>query len=529
MDEGVSMEPDGPVIKSVLEVTTQFWCRLTLSLPEWQARLEESPDELHQVEAEVHRTMARGADTIVAGLISLVLQGETVKRQREASRKSFSYRLSRGRKRAVRVKLLGGLLVWVCSLYCQPRRKWMRKDTEKKPGVFLGAAELGISGGSSPGLISRVARQAAICPSLDLAQEELARSGVELDIKSVRRVAYRCGERMLRIRKCQMEQWREESLAAGDELAGQRVCVQLDGGRTKIRGEMRVANKHSSQLNEDGHVIEDAPGRSKKRPQKTYAADWREPKLLTIFVHGDNGKMNKTYKATIDGTFLGPDATAELIAMHLHRLGAAQAASITFCGDGAPWIWDRVPTIVKQAHLENVKIHEVLDNYHAAHHISQALASLGLNDKERMPLYREHRSRLRNGQWRRVVEELKGLAEEEPADAKIHTEIAYLEKHGTAGRLAYVQFQKLGIPLGSGAIESRIRQVINLRMKNNATFWREQNAEIMLQLRAQVISRRWDDWMTHIRQFARQDARTEWTWQPLPMSCKHEANLTNTA
>jgi hypothetical protein len=36
----------------------------------------------------------------------------------------------------------------------------------------------------------------------------------------------------------------------------------------------------------------------------------------------------------------------------------------------------------------------VLDNCHAAHHISLALASLGLNESQRMPLYRELRHRV---------------------------------------------------------------------------------------------------------------------------------------
>ena len=72
----------------------------------------------------------------------------------------------------------------------------------------------------------------------------------------------------------------------------------------------------------------------------------------------------------------------------------------------------RIPTIVRVAKLGGVPIHEVLDCCHAALHISLALAAMGLAfDRERMPLYREHRTLLRNGQWRRVVEELTGLAE----------------------------------------------------------------------------------------------------------------------
>jgi hypothetical protein len=87
-----------------------------------------------------------------------------------------------------------------------------------------------------------------------------------------------------------------------------------------------------------------------------------------------------------DELFELTDALAELVAMHLHRLGAGEAASVTFVADGAPWIWDRIATIVKLAKLEGVAIHEVLDCCHAAHHISLALAALGQTHEERMPL-----------------------------------------------------------------------------------------------------------------------------------------------
>ena len=211
---------------------------------------------------------------------------------------------------------------------------------------------------------------------------------------------------------------------------------------------------------------------------------------------------------------------AELIAMHLHRLGAARAASITFAADGAPWIWDRLPTIVRLAKLEGVPIHEVLDCCHAAHHISLALAAMGLSERQRMPLYREHRTLLRNGQWRRVVEELTELAEMDGEGEDARTEIAYLTKHGEAGRLQYPTFRRLGIPLGSGAIESSIRRVINLRLKNNGMFWREEHAEAMLQVRAAVISKRWDERVEAMRKHLRYDRRMDWKWQPQAMSSK---------
>lgn len=348
--------------------------------------------------------------------------------------------------------------------------------------------------------------------------------------KSVRRITYQSGDNLLRLRKHELLQWRQGELAAGDELKGKRVTVQIDGGRTKIRGELRAAEAFREHLDEDGLVTEDAPGRSKRRRKKTFDADWREPKLITIFAHDENGKMVRKSKATLDGTFSGPDAIAELVAMHLHRLGAREALSVTFVGDGAPWIWDRISRIVELAKLGEVKVHEVLDNYHASHHISLALAALGLNDQERLPLYRQHRTLLRNGQWRRVVEELSGLAEGDwQSHPKLTTEVAYLKKHGEAGRLAYPAFRKLGLPLGSGAIESGVRRVINLRLKSNATFWREPNAETMLQVRAQVISDRWDERLAESRAILRRHAIKDTTWEPQSMSSKTEGAAANHA
>ncbi|MFN6330815.1 MAG: hypothetical protein ACK45A_03555, partial [Planctomyces sp.] len=173
---------------------------------------------------------------------------------------------------------------------------------------------------------------------------------------------------------------------------------------------------------------------------------------MTIFVHDENGRMVKQTRATIDGTFTGPDAMSEVVAMHLHRLGAAKAQSICFVSDGAVWIWDRIRSIVKRAGIpDSVKIHEVLDNCHAVHHVSLALSALGISDEDRNPLYRELRTRLRNGQWRSVVAELEMLSTENPEYPRIQTEVSYLRHHGEAGHLAYPAFRGHGLPLGSGA------------------------------------------------------------------------------
>ncbi|GCL40299.1 hypothetical protein SR1949_54370 [Sphaerospermopsis reniformis] len=54
------------------------------------------------------------------------------------------------------------------------------------------------------------------------------------------------------------------------------------------------------------------------------------------------------------------------------------------------------------------------------------------------------------------------------------------------------------LPIGSGAIESLIRQVVNLRMKGNSKFWLRENAEIMLHLRCQWIAGNWNNFCNSI-------------------------------
>lgn len=511
---------NSPPVVSPEEMAGRFHGELIGAMPDWKRRLGEDPSRLAELEHDVRDAFSRGADLVVAGLIALVMKQAGFDEACEQTRQNYRFPLSRGRTRPLRIRLLGGLLVWVTSLYCEPRGGWFRKREENVPGLHIELAQFGFGKGCSPALESRVSRQAALCPSLQLAHEELAREGLGMNVKTIARITYQCGQGLLALRSDELMQWRQGKLPAGKEFEGKRISVQIDGGRTKIRGALRPAAAEREATDEEGLLVENAPGRSKKRPRQTFDAEWREPKLLTIFVHDEHGRMEKQSRAVVDGTFLGPDATAELVAMHLHRLGAARATSITFGGDGAPWIWDRIPTIVRLAKLEGVPIHEVLDCCHAAHHISLALAAMGQNERERMPLYREHRTLLRNGQWRRVVEELTGLAEMDARNEDVRTEIAYLRKHGEAGRLQYPTFRKLGLPLGSGAIESSIRRVINLRLKNNGMFWREEHAEEMLQVRAQVISKRWDDRVTAMRKHLCYDGRTDWKWEPQAMSSK---------
>ncbi len=234
---------------------------------------------------------------------------------------------------------------------------------------------------------------------------------------------------------------------------------------------------------------------------------------MTIFEIDAQGKMTKKHQQPlIDGTLLGPDHVAELAAYHLHRLGVAEAELVVFVSDGAHWIWDRLEWIEQRAGLDPSRTVHVLDFCHAAHHVSLALQTLGWDEAMRRETYGRLRTLLKNSRWEEVTRQLIQWARSQPENKDIWTEIRYLTIHGEEGHLSYVTFRCRGIPCGSGAIESAIRRVINQRLKSNAMYWRQENAEAVFAVRATLLCDRWEETLTRVRHSMARDRRLAWRW-----------------
>jgi hypothetical protein len=294
--------------------------------------------------------------------------------------------------------------------------------------------------------------------------------------------------------------YRAGQVPAGKEFAGRRLGVFVDGGRTRLR---RVTRKQR--------------GRGKHKKQKRrYKADWREPKLLIIYEMDQRGRMVPGSRPVIDGTFGGPDALLELLAFHLHRMGAARARVVSLGADGAPWFWDRLDWLVARVGLAASRVVRTLDWCHGVHHISLALEQLIQDGGVRKRVFKKLRKWLRQGRWLKVTGELMGLAFEQDLklDHAVWTPIQYLERHGEAGHLDYARYRRRGLPSGSGAIESAIRRVINLRLKGSSISWLEENAEAMLVMRANVLSDRWDETFAKVCESMASDRTLDWLWQP---------------
>jgi predicted TIM-barrel fold metal-dependent hydrolase len=96
---------------------------------------------------------------------------------------------------------------------------------------------------------------------------------------------------------------------------------------------------------------------------------------LRIYVVNNKGQLEKSLAPIIDGSLNGPDGVFQLIYDYLRAINIEQADKVLFVADGAHWIWNRIPKLIKNLGLQSDQIHELLDFYHAVEHIS-SVASL---------------------------------------------------------------------------------------------------------------------------------------------------------
>jgi len=431
------------------------------------------PAALLDFESRLYPLLARfGGDPVVAAVIDAAHEDPEVCARVLTLAATSPAGLQRS-SQPVRATLFGGSEVEVATPYFLKRRP--RKKTNKggggvqaRPGVKArGKAgngfypilnDLGILNRVSPILASEISRMVA-SGTMEDAQAILATRGLHLNIKVVRRVALSVAERALSFRSWCVEQ--EQALRSVDGVArGKRLAILADGGRLRIRAERRR-------------------GRPRKSGHRGFDAEWREPKLFVIYELDERGRKKRGGLLRYDGTVGDADRLFELLAAELIRMGADKAAEWVFLADGGAWIWNRVQQLAAEVGIAPDRVTEVLDFYHASQRVQELAEALGGTPAEIQANQAQARRLLRFGNVK-ALQEMLG-----PDD--------YLANH--AERVRYVRLRRARLPIGSGAVESCIRRVINLRMKGCGLYWSQSTAEGLIHLRCQLLSGRWSNFI----------------------------------
>ena len=424
-------------------------------------RVVTSPAELEELEREIRGRTDRLSSLLLGFHLQHSLDGEALQVEQDLLVSQWPKPLKNDGRVQVWVRTAWGHRVPLWVTYY--RRKGPRRRGKRYAGLYPGLVLLGIYDRCTPTLAAEVSLLAAMLGSLDEARDVLAQRGVALDIKTLRLIAYRYAARARIVQQV-------ENTEFDATVSGRRVVISTDGGRIRLRETKR--------------------GPKTKKGRRRYTGAWREPKVLIIYVVDAEGKREASFAPWIDATLKGPDAVFALLRTYLHRLQITQADRVLFVADGAPWIWKRVPLLVQALGLAAEQVHECLDFYHAAEHLGKVAAlRKDWSAKARSRWRTQQRRYLLRGEIERVIAAVRDLCRGRNSKA-MRAQRDYFIKNQS--RMAYAKLLAMKLPIGSGAIESTVRRVVNLRLKGASIFWCRAHAEAILLLRSYYKAGRWN-------------------------------------
>ena len=333
-------------------------------------------------------------------------------------------------------------------------------------------AVLGIWFGVTPAVAGEVCRQITDSDSVRTGRSALARRGIALGHQRTLRIVNRTSQRAVEQRQCWLASAR--AVARSGPLAHKRVVVAIDGGRLRERLPTRNGRRRAK----TGHRGYDTP--------------WREPKQLVIYVIDNRtGTVEQSFCPVYDATLGDCDAIFGMLAGYLKALGAHEASRLIVVGDGAKWIWERAAPLAETLGLPKHKLVQVIDWFHAVevlHTIAEVPARWSKAQRDRWVA--RAKNALHKGATDLVAAMIDELAIGRRAKEVAQHRDYFVRNHD---RMQYAAFKKQHLPLGSGAVESAVRRVVNQRLKACGTFWLEDSAEGMLLLRSYLKCGRFDD------------------------------------
>ncbi len=183
------------------------------------------------------------------------------------------------------------------------------------------------------------------------------------------------------------------------------------------------------------------------------------------------------------------DALAPRLWLEALRQGVASAPLVAWVSDGGRGFWR-----LFRERFEK-KATGILDFYHAAQHLWTAAAAwLDGRTTRARNWFQNARHQLRHGESAAILTELEATLALDglPTTARktLQNLYNYLDKH--RDHLDYEQFKALGLPLGSGMVESACKWLIQQRFKGVGMRWSEDGFNHLLHLRLAWVNGRFD-------------------------------------
>ena len=282
------------------------------------------------------------------------------------------------------------------------------------------------------------------------------------------------------------------------QAAGQRMMERLEAELAELAAGEEPEKERMSAAIAAQTLLTGADGvMAPFRPQAKTAAGktkWREVKVAIFArlgtVRTRTGKqIPHLHRHRVVAVLGGIDDLSERMWLEGLKQGVREAPRVVWLSDGARGLWRLFDERFQPYAIG------VLDFYHVAQNVwSGVKVWLDGRTTRCQDWFTDARHRLRHGQANDVLADIKaastlsGLpASAEKALTKLYN---YLQKH--QDHIRYDRFKEMGVPIGSGLVESTCKWLIQQRFKGVGMRWSEDGFNHLLHLRLAWVNGRFD-------------------------------------
>ena len=177
---------------------------------------------------------------------------------------------------------------------------------------------------------------------------------------------------------------------------------------------------------------------------------------------------------------------------------ADQAVELILLGDGARWIWDLADLHFPQAV-------QIVDWFHACEYLMPVAKQAFKDTNQQQKWIQAVRDDLWQGRLDEVIEACQQHIQPQLPPDKDQARLAVTYFSNNRQRMDYPTYRAQGYQIGSGTIESAVKQIASQRMKVSGARWNLDNARWVAKARASFLSGTWNFLATrreHVQQCA---------------------------
>jgi hypothetical protein len=298
--------------------------------------------------------------------------------------------------------------------------------------------------------------------SYEAASRILARDkGIKLDPDTIRQVANHIGRIVFE----------------NDAAEAEKIASLLNSGKLEFPTEKKKGVLY----------IETAGAKLHTREKDEHGSTWKENKLGMVFASDKfvcwKNKDGETVSTLGDREYISYVGDAETFKMHLFALairkGYGKYQQTVLISDGATWIRNMKEELYPDAQ-------QILDFFHLKENISTfAKAAFDMDEKRYRPWSEKVAALFKASKTDEAIEKINALGKKRITKSEFDI-LGYIQNN--INNIDYAKYRERGYLIGSGAVESGDRRVLQERFKRPGMRWNKETGQYILSLMSKAKS-----------------------------------------